>query len=48
MARLFIGGQFRTKPVIEATTGERLGDGSVGTESEVEAFTSIYRVGPSN
>jgi acyl-CoA reductase-like NAD-dependent aldehyde dehydrogenase len=40
MARLFIGGQFRTadkaQPVIEAASGELLGDGSDATESEID------------
>ena len=38
-ARLFIGGQFRAadkvEPVIEAATGDPLGDGSAATESEI-------------
>lgn len=40
MTRLFIGGQFRkaakVEPVIEAATGEPLGDGSAATESEID------------
>jgi aldehyde dehydrogenase (NAD+) len=40
MARLFIGGEFRAadnvQPVIEAATGEPLGDGSAATESEID------------
>jgi aldehyde dehydrogenase (NAD+) len=40
MARLFIGGTFReadkVEPVIEAATGEPLGDGSAATESELD------------
>jgi aldehyde dehydrogenase (NAD+) len=40
MARLFIGGQFRTakavEPVIEAATGKPLGEGSAATESEID------------
>lgn len=39
-ARVFIDGRFRTaaavEPVIEAATGERLGDGSSATESEID------------
>jgi aldehyde dehydrogenase (NAD+) len=40
MARLFIGGTFReadkVEPVIEAATGDPLGDGSAATESEID------------
>jgi aldehyde dehydrogenase (NAD+) len=40
MARLFIGGEFRqadkVEPVIEAATGDLLGDGSAATEAEID------------
>ena len=45
MARLFIGGQFReadkVEPVIEAATGDPLGDGSAATESEIDDAVDI-------
>src|SRR4051812_39834438 len=46
-ARLFIGGEFRpsdkAQPVIEAATGEPLGDGSAATESEIDAAVAAAR-----
>jgi aldehyde dehydrogenase (NAD+) len=47
MAQLFIGGQFRAadkvEPVIEAATGEPLGDGSSATESEIDDAVAAAR-----
>jgi acyl-CoA reductase-like NAD-dependent aldehyde dehydrogenase len=47
MARLFIGGAFReadkVEPVIEAATGEPLGDGSAATESEIDDAVAAAR-----
>jgi aldehyde dehydrogenase (NAD+) len=46
-ARLFIGGQFRrpdhTTPVIEAATGEALGNGSAATQSEIDDAVAAAR-----
>jgi aldehyde dehydrogenase (NAD+) len=46
-ARLFIGGQFRTAgqaaPVIEAATGDALGNGSAATESEIDDAIAAAR-----
>jgi aldehyde dehydrogenase (NAD+) len=47
MARLFIGGEFReadkVEPVIEAATGDPLGDGSAATESEIDDAVAAAR-----
>jgi aldehyde dehydrogenase (NAD+) len=47
MARLFIDGKFRTAdkvaPVIEAATGDPLGDGSAATESEIDDAVAAAR-----
>ena len=47
MARLFIGGEFReadkVEPVIEAATGDPLGDGSAATESEIDGAVAAAR-----
>lgn len=47
MARLFIDGQFRAadkvEPVIEAATGDPLGDGSAATESEIDDAVAAAR-----
>ena len=47
MARLFIGGTFReadkVEPVIEAATGDPLGDGSAATESEFDDAVAAAR-----
>jgi aldehyde dehydrogenase (NAD+) len=47
MARLFIGGEFRAadrvEPVIEAATGDPLGDGSAATESEIDDAVAAAR-----
>ncbi|WP_413467562.1 aldehyde dehydrogenase [Mycobacterium sp. RTGN3] len=46
-ARLFVGGQFRkadeVEPVIEAATGESLGNGSAATESELDDAVAAAR-----
>ena len=46
-AKLFIGGRFRAadkvEPVIEAATGEPLGDGSSATESEIDDAVAAAR-----
>ena len=46
-ARLFIGGQFRiagqAAPVIEAATGDALGNGSAATEAEIDDAVSAAR-----
>ena len=43
-ARLFIGGQFRiagqAAPVIEAATGDALGNGRAATEAEIDDAVS--------
>jgi aldehyde dehydrogenase (NAD+) len=48
-ARLFIGGQFRiaaqAAPVIEAATGELLGNGAAATESEIDDAVAAARGG---
>ena len=47
MAQLFIGGKFReadtVEPVIEAATGDPLGDGSAATESEIDDAVAAAR-----
>lgn len=47
MSKLFIGGQFRAadkvQPVIEAATGEPLGDGSSATEAEIDDAVAAAR-----
>src|SRR6202158_5495302 len=46
-AKLFIGGRFRAadevEPVIEAATGEPLGDGCSATESEIDDAVAAAR-----
>lgn len=46
-AKLFIGGQFRAaekvEPVVEAATGEQLGDGSSATESDIDDAVAAAR-----
>lgn len=46
-ARVFIDGQFRTadqvQPVIEAATGEPLGDGASATEADIDAAVAAAR-----
>jgi aldehyde dehydrogenase (NAD+) len=46
-AQVFIDGQFRvaeaTQPVIEAATGEALGDGASATEAEIDAAVAAAR-----
>ncbi|TGD88216.1 aldehyde dehydrogenase [Mycolicibacterium sp. CH28] len=47
-AQFFIGGRFRTadhvEPVLEAATGEFLGDGASATEADVDAAVAAARV----
>ena len=46
-ARVFINGEFQAadqvQPVIEAATGEPLGDGASATESEIDAAVAAAR-----
>ena len=46
-ARVFIDGRFRTadqvEPVLEAATGEKLGDGASATDSDIDAAVAAAR-----